>query len=164
EPAEEVDEDAVPEHATLLDDLARQLVLHKYDLKYLIRAILASQAYQRSSTQTHPSQEHPRLFARMALRGLTGEQLFDSLAEATGYQVSYQDLSDVRRRFFDGTAASTPRGEFVARFSSFDKPTERTTTILQALFLMNGKFMTDATALDRNKVLSTIAESKSNPQ
>src|SRR5262249_2476929 len=56
-------------HKELLDELARQLVAHKYDLKFLIRALTASQTYQRSSTVSHPSQKDLRTFARMPLRG-----------------------------------------------------------------------------------------------
>jgi hypothetical protein len=52
----------------------------------MVRALTATKAYQRSSVVTEPGQRDPRLFARMAVKGLTGEQLFDSLAVATEYQ------------------------------------------------------------------------------
>src|SRR5262249_36530336 len=58
-------------HKELLDELARQFVAHQYDLKFLVRAITASQTYQRTCTVSHPSQKDPRLFARMPLRRLS---------------------------------------------------------------------------------------------
>src|SRR5262249_16180344 len=70
----------------LLYELAKALGGHDLDLKFLMRAITASRVYQLTSARTHPSQDDPRLFGRMAIRGLTAEQLFDSLALATGYR------------------------------------------------------------------------------
>src|SRR5919204_660401 len=58
-------------HAELLDELARAFAAHNFDTKFLIRAITSSQAYQRTSVVSHPSQKNPRAFARMPLRGLT---------------------------------------------------------------------------------------------
>src|SRR5262249_47929951 len=88
DPVDEFGEENPASHPELLDELARQFVAHRFDLKFLIRAITNSQTYQRTSAVTHPGQEEPRRFARMSLRGLTAEQLFDSLAQATGYQES----------------------------------------------------------------------------
>jgi hypothetical protein len=36
-------------HRQLLDELAREFVASNYDMKFLIRAIVASQTYQRAS-------------------------------------------------------------------------------------------------------------------
>ena len=72
-------------HPELLNLLAKDFADHQFDVQYLIRAITASRAYQLTSARTDKSQDDPTLFARMPLRGLTGEQLFDSLATATGY-------------------------------------------------------------------------------
>ena len=73
-------------YPALLADLASEFVAHKYDVKFLIRAITASETYQRASAFSHDSQKNPRLFARMPLRGMSPEQLFDSLAVATEYK------------------------------------------------------------------------------
>ena len=78
-------EDGPASHKELCDKLARELTAHHYDVKFLIRAITASESYQRTSAASHPSQKSTRLFARMALRGMSPEQLFDSLAVATEY-------------------------------------------------------------------------------
>jgi hypothetical protein len=127
-------------HKELLDDLAREFVAHGYDLKFLIRAFTASQAYQRTSAVSDPCQKDPRLFARMPLRGLSPEQLFDSLAEATEYQ--------------DGTGA---RGRFLARFTGQERKTDYQTSILQALYLMNNEFIADRTSPEKNRTLATLA-------
>jgi hypothetical protein len=141
-------------HPELLAEMTQQFVAHTYDIKYLIRAITASEAYQRTSAMTDPTQNEPRLFARVALRGMTPEQLFDSLAQATGY----------RERAPGGNARlirpgqGTPRAQFLARFASQERKTETQTSILQALALMNGKFVADATSLERSTTLAAVVD------
>jgi hypothetical protein len=153
-----VDDEAAPDnpvsHPELLKELTGQFVAHKYDMKFLIRAILASKAYQRTSARTHASQDDPRLFGRMALKGLTPPQLFDSLVEATGYREGAQPQGRIAVAGFGGS----PRAEFLNRFASTDRVTEKQTSILQALALMNGKFVADVTSLERSNTLAAVAD------
>jgi hypothetical protein len=140
----------------LLDELAQQLIAHKYDVKFLIRAITASQAYQRGSAVSHPSQKDLRLFARMPLRGLSPEQLFDSLAVATEYQdpTSTDALTVLR------LGQQSPRAQFLAKFAAQDQKTDYQTSILQALYLMNNDFITDRTSVPKNRTLATLADQR----
>lgn len=130
-------------HKELLDELARELVAHQYDLKFLMRALTASQAYQRTSVVSHPSHKDTRLFARMPLRGLSPEQLFDSLAQATEYQDS-----------------GVTRNQFLARFPAQEHRTDHQTSILQALYLMNNTFIADRASLQKNRTLANLAEQR----
>jgi hypothetical protein len=140
-------------HPELLDELAGQFAAHQFDLKYLIRAITLSRPYQLTSTRTHSSQEDERRFARMPLRGLAPEQLFDSIAEATGFQ---EGATDPRRAFFNDNSA---RAQFLSQFSNqAEKSTEVTTSILQALSLMNGRVTGTATDLDRSGTLAAVLD------
>ena len=70
------------------EELAKAFLESKFDLRFLIRAITRSKAYQLSSRKTHESQSEPRTFSRMTLKGLTAEQIFDSLAVATVMSVT----------------------------------------------------------------------------
>jgi hypothetical protein len=154
DPIDEQGEHNPPSHPELLDELAQRFVDHNFDLKYLVRAVVATQAYQRSSVASHPGQDDPRLFARMVIRGLSAEQLFDSLAEATEFQ---DNSPAITNRFVDPESL-TPRQKFLARFAHQDKPTEAPTSILQALYLMNNSFVAERTSLEQNKTLATIAD------
>jgi hypothetical protein len=154
EPVDEPGDDNPPSHPELLDELARQFAGHQFDVQFLIRAILASKTYQLSSAGGESGQGDPRLFARMAVKGLTPEQLFDSLAQATGYREPERSL-DPRALLLNG---STPRGDFLSKFASQGKRTEHQTSILQALALMNGRFIADATSLQRSEVLAAVTD------
>ena len=83
------------------------------------------------------------------MRGLTSAQLFDSLREATG-QKAEDDRFDFAQR--------GARADFLARFPDPDHPAEAQTSILQALYLMNGKMVADATTVQGNPSLRILAE------
>src|ERR1051326_7607608 len=85
----------------------------------------------------------------MAVRGLTPEQLFDSLAQAVGYHNPVKRVNTREGFIF---LPGTPHADFFNRFTRQDKQTETHTSILHALALMNGKFVADATKLDKGGV------------
>jgi hypothetical protein len=154
DPVDDFGEANPPSHPELLDELGRAVVRHNFDLQFLIRAITASRTYQRTSRMTDPSQEDLRSFARMPLKGLTGEQIFDSLAAATGYRGQGGQQPANGRGPFDGA-----RAQFLTKFANAsDKRTEHQTSILQALSLMNGNFITSATSLDRSETLAALVD------
>ncbi len=154
DPVDELDENNPPSHPELLDELGRSFAAHGFDAKFLIRAITASRTYQLQSARTHPSQGDLRAFGHVPLKGLTPEQLFESLAAATGYRESQPQPGMLRPIPF-----GTPRAEFLARFANAsDRRTEHQTSILQALALMNGNFVADATSLDRSETLSAVLD------
>ncbi|MGF1582964.1 MAG: DUF1549 and DUF1553 domain-containing protein [Gemmataceae bacterium] len=150
---EEAGEANPPSHPKLLDALADQFVRHDFDIQYIVKAIMLSETYQRTSKLSHKSQEDPRLFARMSVKAMTPEQLFDSLVQATGYQA----ISSGRTRYVLFNR-STPRARFLADFKRTDYPTTTQTSILQALALMNGKVVSDATSLRTSQTLTAIVE------
>jgi hypothetical protein len=154
--AEPLDEmagtDSVPSHPAVLDELARAFARQKYDLRWLIRAITATKAYQLSSARSHASQDDPHQFARMTIRGLNGGQLFDSLAQATGFRDD--GAAGSRNRFGIGGT----RDEFLTKFAGSERPTETQRSILQALTLMNGKVMAAATNVRRSETLQAVVD------
>jgi len=155
EPIDEMGDENPASHPELLDELARGFVDANFDLKTLIRAIALSRTYRTSSAVgAGAGDEDPHLFARASLRGLSGEQLFDSLASA----VNWRDPTPAAQRQF-AYAVNGPRSEFLQRFGRVgEKPTESALSILQALALMNGKFTAEATDLRRSMTLSAVAD------
>jgi hypothetical protein len=152
EPVDDLRDDNPASHPELLDELAGQFAAHKFDFKFLIRAITASRAYQCASDADSATPDDPRLFARMPLRGLSPEQIFDSLSTATGLR----EKRAGRRFFFQD---DTLRAEFLKQFASTDKRTEFQTSILQSLMLMNGKLTEQVTSPQRSATLAAIVDS-----
>ena len=147
-------EGANSEHIALLEELSRAFVASKYDLKLLIRAIVASQTYQRTSAVSLAQQPDVRLFARMPLRGLSPEQLFDSLAIATECaETAPGDLNESLN-----LVPQTPRAQFLAKFPSQEQRTDYQMSILQALYLMNNEFIARQTSVRKNPTLATLVE------
>jgi hypothetical protein len=148
DPVDDFRPDNPPSHPELLDELARQFVAHRFDLRFLMGGITASQTYQLSSSSSDPS---ARLFAHMTVKGLTPEQLFDSLALATGYHSPPPSKSPMPEPRLDA------RAEFLARFANGQPRTETQRSIQQALMLMNGSFVADATRLKDGTTLKSVA-------
>src|SRR5262249_22552210 len=151
EPVDDLEREVVKDE--VLDELAKDFAAHQFDLKYLIRVITATRAYQLTSTATHESQEEPRQFARMAGKGLCGAQVLAGLRGGTGYEET------AVRRVRGGVGPGAARFELLASFArQTGGRSEFHTSIPQALALMNGKFVGDATSLGRSSTLAAVAE------
>ena len=86
----------------------------------------------------------------MPVRTLSSGQLFETLAQATGFREGPSGLYA-----FDGIV----EGRFVELFTNRDeKPTEGETSILQALALMNGPLMANVTNPETSDTLAAVAE------
>jgi hypothetical protein len=72
-------------HPELMDALALHIgKAGEFDLKYLIKAICLSDAYQRTSKPTAANKDDRKLFSHLQVKVLSPEQLYDSLAQVTG--------------------------------------------------------------------------------
>jgi hypothetical protein len=157
EPVDNFHDENPPSHPELLDELARAFTASKFDLKYLITALCLTDAYQRTSSRTHASQDNPRLFGRMGVKALTGEQFFDSLALATAFR-EQQPGAKAAKVGKGAKAGGSPRAQFLALFAQRGGAGEPETSVQQALTLMNGKFLTDATNVRSSPMLTAVME------
>jgi len=75
-----------PSHPELLDELTNEFVKHKYDIKWLLREIALSEAYQRSS-ETPAGLENPPndRYLVAILKPLSPEQFAYAVMQATGH-------------------------------------------------------------------------------
>jgi hypothetical protein len=143
EPLDDLSGAVPPSHPELLDELATAFTQSGYDLRFLIRAITSSQAYQLSSARSNnlPDELNPQLFAKMPVRPLSDEQLLASLLLATGVS----------------PPSETERREFVAQFRRLDRRPEPETSVLQALVRMNGAATARATDTAAHATLGAVA-------
>ncbi|TWU13361.1 hypothetical protein CA54_21960 [Symmachiella macrocystis] len=140
-----------PSHPQLLDELARELIAHDFDLKFLIRAITATRVYQLSSRQTDPSQADRQQFARMLPRPMSPEQLINSLSYAIG-------RPDYARAQNFNLARTTSSDLFEVFGGNSESPSERTATILQALTMMNSQLIVQATDKETSGTLAAVLD------
>lgn len=132
-------------HAELLAELADAFAASDFDLNYLTRALVLTRAYQLSATAGPAT--YPRLFARMPVRGLTGEQLYDSIRTAAGLP---PERADTGRGL--GLEA---RNRFAAQFY-VERPVLAERSTAQALSLMNGPFTNDLADPAKNPTLAGV--------
>ena len=92
-----------PSHPELLDELAKEFVAHKYDMKWLTREILSSQAYQLAATG-EVADAKPQWFERARTRPLSAEELLESWRVAVNYdEVAQRKPNDNKGRFYGVT-------------------------------------------------------------
>src|SRR5262249_11753403 len=140
-PVDDIQEANPASHPELLKELSARFAADGFDVKDLIRAVCNSQAYQRTSRPPDDGAEvDPRLFARMAIKMMTPEQMFDSLEQVLGRQK--RDVAD-RGKALQRFGPQGARGQFVAFFQVDENadPTEYQAGIPQALRLMNSAMM-----------------------
>jgi Protein of unknown function (DUF1549)/Protein of unknown function (DUF1553) len=151
EPVDDFSTENKPSHPELLDELAKQFAEHGFDLKFIVRAICLSKTYQQSSVYPGPSKPETRLFAYMPVKGLSADQIYDSLIQATGNRDNSRGNSN---RF---AAINSPKSTFQQKFAPQEKRTEFQTSIPQALALMNNPLIATETHPEKGDTLAAIA-------
>jgi hypothetical protein len=76
----------------LLAALADFLVKQRYDLKALVRVILTSQTYRRSSEPLPENKDERRYYSRFYPRRLMAEVLSDAITDVTGVRDSFTEI------------------------------------------------------------------------
>jgi len=77
----------------LLSALADHLVTHRFDLKSLMREILVSRTYRRSSEILPGNRDDRRHYSRFYPRRLPAEVLSDAIADVTGVRDRFTELT-----------------------------------------------------------------------
>lgn len=151
-----------PSHPALLEELADEFVASNFDVRHLVRCIALSAAYQRTSRPA-PGNEKPEaeaVFARMAPKVLTPEQLYDALCVALEVPEIAPPADPKKKPNPKLPPPPSPRSVFAAFFrgpGEADEPTEMKLGVPHALKLMNDpNFNTGGKLAER-----VAAESKS---
>ena len=121
-------------HAELLDYLAEEFKKYNYDPKKVLEWICTSDAYSLShvANKQYVDQEFDPYFARMPLKAMSPEVLFDSLAIAT--------RAEARKNPEQYRALKTSWGQKLTQNFGDDEGNEVSFngTVVQALLMMNG--------------------------
>ncbi|MCA9238649.1 MAG: DUF1553 domain-containing protein, partial [Planctomycetales bacterium] len=145
-----------PKSPQAVELLATEFAEHDYDVKWLIRAITATQAYERECRPRRGPEEKP-MTANVAQR-LRGDQLFSTILTAL-------DVQETRQTRLGGAAervpgGATPRLMFNAAFG-FDPSVDKeavSASIPQALALMNTPQINSAIRARPTSLLAKLVE------
>jgi hypothetical protein len=153
-------------HPELLAYLAEQFKQYNHDPKKLLEWICCSDVYQLSHVASkekigkkNPTDvEFDPYFARMPLKALSPEVLFESLAVATRARARMTDqgYKDLKRTW--STRLVRNFGDDEGNEANFNG------TIVQALLMMNGKDLNDQLRLDKGKgLIADVIAKRGNP-
>lgn len=137
-----------PSNPELLAFLADELARSGFDVRHLIRVVVGTEAYQRTSKMPRGVERpDPSLFAVAAVKPLSVEQSFDALFRATGAEKRVERMLEARERAGrEGRRdLQDPRMAIYQLFRrSFDDDEQSeeetfTGTIPRGLLMMNGE-------------------------
>lgn len=129
-------------HEELLNAVANYLVEQKFDLRQLMRAILNSATYQRSSQSVAGNEPDGRFYSRYFPRRMRAEVLLDAIAQVTGVPSEFKDkpkgtralqLADSNIESYFLSAFGRPQRVITCECERTDEP-----SITQVFHLYNG--------------------------
>ena len=86
EPVDGFGEENQSTNPELLKSLAKDFVIYNYDLQHLMRTILNSEAYQRTSQTNESNKDDQLYYSHAYVKPLSAEQFFYSVLQATGFE------------------------------------------------------------------------------
>jgi Protein of unknown function (DUF1553)/Protein of unknown function (DUF1549) len=151
-----------PTNPALLQALSDDFVKSGFNLKHLIRTIMASRLYQLDSQPTAQNAADSRFYSHFEVKRLTAEPLLDAIDYAAGTQTKFKDLPLGTR------AIEIPDAEYPDYFlNTFAKP-RRTSVcecerspdanLAQALHTLNGDILTTKISAKGSRVDKLVAE------
>jgi hypothetical protein len=161
EAEDDVRETNPPTNRELFDALAKDFVEHKYDVKHLVRIIMSSAAYQRSSRPVKGNEYDDRFYSKYLVRRLSGEVLLDALSQVTNVPTPFTKVytgveggTADTPNYPEGTRAlQLPDSRVASSFlDAFGRPDrvqtcscerQQDSTVGQALMLNNGQVLND---------------------
>jgi Protein of unknown function (DUF1549)/Protein of unknown function (DUF1553) len=140
DPVDDLRPDNAPSHPAILELVADEFKKSGFDLKYLIRCICLSDAYQRTGVPTSDNEKDTDKYSHMTLKVMGPGVFYDCLKQATGLPELKVGLPERKTKLTVATLF-TPREVFVDFFRSAQgeeaNPLENNHGIPQALKLMN---------------------------
>jgi hypothetical protein len=169
-----------PSNPELFDALVQDFQKHNHDVKHLMRTILNSAAYQRSSQPLPANKSDDRFYSHYLVRRLKAEVVLDGYAQVTGVPTVF---NQIQVGASGGTAAtnSYPPGtralqlpdtlvisEFLESFGRPDRAQpcscerQQDSTVSQALHLSNGKTLNEKLRAKDGRIEQWLKEKVSN--
>jgi hypothetical protein len=132
-----------PSNEELLGALTKSFTSHGFDLKYLIREIMNSAAYQRSSKPNETNRQDERYYSRYIIKRLPAEAMLDAISQVTGVPTEFPgypagiraiEVPDSRVNSYFLTVFGKPPRIITCECERSSEP-----SITQALHIINGE-------------------------
>jgi hypothetical protein len=129
----------------LMDALVKDFIDHKYDLKYLIRTIMNSAVYARSSVTVTGNESDTKFLSHYVVKRLPAEVLLDAISQVTGVPTPFSGYPAGWRSL--QLPDTKPESTFL---DAFGRPGRESTcscersaepSMSQALSLLNGEMV-----------------------
>jgi hypothetical protein len=165
-----------PTNPELLAALARDFTDHRYDVKHLIRTVMNSAAYQRSSRPLPQSAADDRFYSHYLVRRLPAEVILDAYSQVTGVPTPFTQLNSGGKDGLSGydgyplgtRALQLPDALVASPFlDAFGRPERAQTcscerqqdsSVGQALHLNNGKTLNDKIRAKDSRIEAWLKE------
>ena len=142
EPVDDLRPTNPPTHPELLDMLAREFAANGFHLRALVRDIVTSETYQRTSRPLPANARDDRLLSHAFLKSPDGRVLLDMISQATGVRETFADQPDVAAAVqLVGSQSPSPALDILGRCSretSCDATAIAGGGLAQSLHLING--------------------------
>ena len=132
-----------PSNDELLAALTKDFVAHKFDTRHLMRTIMNSAAYQRSSQANETNAKDEKYYSKYVIKRLPAEAMLDVISQVTAVPTMFPDFAPGTR------AVQLPDSRINQYFLKvFGRPVRVTTcecerssepTVQQALHIINGE-------------------------
>jgi Protein of unknown function (DUF1549)/Protein of unknown function (DUF1553) len=165
DPVDDIRASNPPSNPALLDALTADVIAHNFDLRYLMRTIANSRAYQASFVTNEWNQEDRDNFSHAFPRRLTAEELMDAVSFSAGARPHFPEVPD-------DTNASQLVDPHIGKegfLDVFGRPLRESScecerrsdfSLPQALNLVNGKTISDAVADPKGRVAKLVLSGK----
>jgi len=161
-PEDDLRETNPPSNGPLLDWLIADFIDHKYDVKHLIRTIMTSATYARSSTPTKENQADTKFLSHYPVKRLPAEVLLDTISQVTEVSTPFTAYPSGWR------SLQLPDSKVDSGFlDSFGRPARESTcscersaepSMTQALHLANGTTVNDKLRSEKSVTARAIAD------
>ena len=160
-PVDEMGTTNTPSHPELLERLAKEFVAHDFDLKSVVRWIVLSDPFQRSSQiATENLADAPQagsapLFTHYYTRQLPADEVYNSLLAA----------AEIRKKAAAGTDLAQARVDWLGQFQrsmatdDAEEETQFNGSMRQSLIMMNGDLMRRAVSSQHEGLLRRVVQS-----
>lgn len=148
-PVDDLRDGRQPSHPELFQALQEQFVAHQFDLRWLIREMVNSKAYQRAGSK---EAGEALWFEHARLRPLTSQEMLSALRAASGFNSAVQVASTTEEQVIPGLARVVLRqfGDAVDGRGDFQA------SLTERLFMNNGAVIKELIRRRKGNLADTV--------